>query len=247
VDHFHSPEATTSPSSNSYDYSNGNKSYEEKLFLSPNEKMSVYETELSYATTDYSSPSFSNAYDTSYYAEETEPYGAVTVEYEQSALDNFECCNMWWQSYVTDEGYTYYISEHLNHSQWEDPREFGVIYGYDDLAAAVTYDVTAVGNEKSYETLNNSYHQTPTKASPTGRNGLPPKSPRAKAFTSPKKLDYGMVHDNYSYANKGGTKKNYRKDNNKARGTTSKRLSRDSELDDYSTLQSSLDSKYTAL
>jgi ankyrin repeat protein len=42
-------------------------------------------------------------------------------------LEEFQLNDCWWQVYVTDEGYQYFLKSDTQHSQWEDPRMEGIL------------------------------------------------------------------------------------------------------------------------
>ena len=61
---------------------------------------------------------------------------SVSTEPQQPS-EQFELYNHTWLVYTTGEGYAYYWSEGLGHSQWDDPRVYDIINPTQELAAYV--------------------------------------------------------------------------------------------------------------
>jgi ankyrin repeat protein len=59
--------------------------------------------------------------------EEWGDHDAVGNEENVPPLEEFQYAGCQWRSYLTEEGYPYYLKSETNHSQWEDPRAEGVI------------------------------------------------------------------------------------------------------------------------
>jgi ankyrin repeat protein len=59
-------------------------------------------------------------------------------------IEAFYFAEGWWESYYTEDGYLYYLDTYTSHSQWEDPRDHGVVasdYGGErDSACAHGFD-----------------------------------------------------------------------------------------------------------
>ena len=78
------------------------------------------------ATHSYASPSAAH--------KQTPTYGRTPVQnsydqyqYDVSPLEEFYALDTHWQVFVTSEGYTYYLDPSSGHSQWYDPREYGLV------------------------------------------------------------------------------------------------------------------------
>ena len=94
-------------------------------------------------------------------------------EYQQP-LEEFEFDGRYWSVYQTEEGDTYYLDTSSEHSQWDDPREHGIIH-YDENGEVDT--TTNDSSDVEYR------HISTNKMSPKAAS--PPKSPSPKAGSVP--------------------------------------------------------------
>jgi hypothetical protein len=117
--------------------------------------------EHSYDVDDHTYYDDEHAYDDIVPAYEHEQY--QQEEYADPS-EQFTYLGIEWRAYYTSEGHLYYLDLENNHSQWEDPREHGIVH--------TAYDQTAVSDgdpdHQQQQSLYTSFE--------------PPKSPSPKAF-----------------------------------------------------------------
>ena len=108
------------------------------------------------------------------YGEDDHTYGGDALAYEQyqqqeeyaDPSEQFTYLGIEWMAYYTSEGHVYYLDLENNHSQWEDPREHGIVRtAYDQTAEAVDPDHH---HQQQHQALYISFE--------------PPKSPSPKTF-----------------------------------------------------------------
>ena len=109
-------------------------------------------------------------YDESYYAQDELDLGVYDeTQTTVPPIEEFDCQGALYHVYISEEGYTYYLDMHSGHSQWDDPRIYGL--------ATAEYQ-----SEQSLETLlDNQYNQTNSSTA------------REQYFT--KVLDFGVDDD----------------------------------------------------
>jgi len=112
----------------------------------------------------------------------------------EAALEEFEACDRYWAVYQTDDGHVYYLDAAAEHSQWDDPRTYGLVFeAYEEEGTAydeelLTHDPQqATGGRASDQAqlqpsnsdaqYTHSYRSSP---SPKAK-ASPPKSPSPKA------------------------------------------------------------------
>jgi ankyrin repeat protein len=97
---------------------------------------------------------YASGYDTSYdggACEQAAVESEAVTDYQQP-IESFYFADGWWESYYNEEGYVYYLDTYTSHSQWEDPRENGVVVSnYEDDAAVSESPGTISSAAVSYD------------------------------------------------------------------------------------------------
>jgi hypothetical protein len=155
------------------------------------------ESDYGCTNTTYTSDYGAYSYDQQEYAQQTD---AHTAAEEYPALESFDYLGLRWNSYNTEEGYQYFLTDVISetsglsepHSQWEDPRTHGFITeAMGATAAAGTGTDDSYAADVSAEPAAHNTKTTPKKlsidtaASPAAKMISPPKSPGMRPPQSP--------------------------------------------------------------
>jgi ankyrin repeat protein len=113
---------------------------------------------------------------------------SVAVESYEEPEERFESSGRFWAVYRTEEGHRYFLDSAAEHSQWEDPREVGVLFvDYEAEAAAAEEDEAKFGDGAGIAAVHGSPQRGPGDGAAflhhnyklSSPKSSPPKSPSA--------------------------------------------------------------------
>jgi hypothetical protein len=163
-----------------------------------------YQADASAAQTDYNGdywdPNQQHETQDGYPEEGDDHYPDYQHETDPTApLDNFLHDDNLWYTFATEDSHMYYLESATQHTQWEDPRIYGLITYSDDHG--LTEEEFSAGNELgniNSITLSPSRrsHQVTPKKSPRPPNKVTPDrriSPAAKEFHKPRSVPLSPI------------------------------------------------------
>jgi hypothetical protein len=124
--------------------------------------------------------------------------GEMAYDYE-APLEEFELNYSKWCVYESEEGYPYYLEASTQHSQWEDPRTYGMVMptAYDDPTGEAEDADVVYGQDEDGEVFTRPRRITPKKPTPkkaTPKKVTPDRHAEARAKRSkPQRVQVEMT------------------------------------------------------